>query len=109
MPRYEVVLESPDTFRPDGSPHFRVTRLDAPDADEAQRLCTRSEYAQCAFTLAPEELDRIEAVEADPGQKLAGQDKGRLFAHRQDQPYQVISVTEVTPPAAPAGRKKKES
>lgn len=97
MPRYEVRLESPDMMRDDGTHHFRRTVLVADDEDAARRRCERSELAQVLFELPPDELERLEAIDADPEQELQGADKGRLFQHRQEQPYQVVSVTELPP------------
>ena len=95
MPRYEVRLEAQDAFREDGSPHYRLTRLVADDESAARRHCERMEMRSVLFELPPDELERIEVIEADPDQRLAGQDKGRLFVHRQQRPYEVVSVTEL--------------
>lgn len=95
MPRYEVRLESPDLVRDNGDPHFRLTRLTAADEDQARGICERMEYGRAAYTMTPDELERVEAIEADPDEVLAGADKGRLYTHRQERPYEVVSVTEV--------------
>ncbi|MEW6583930.1 MAG: hypothetical protein AB1416_14340 [Actinomycetota bacterium] len=95
MPRFEVRLESTRDFRPDGSPHYRVTRLVADTQDDAAEACRRMEFRRCAYQLPPTELARIEAIEEDPTLQLRGAEKGRLHAHRQTEPYTVVSVTEI--------------
>jgi hypothetical protein len=89
MPRYEVRLEDPN------SKEYRITRLDVDDEEAAERYCKRKEFEMCAWELTPEELERIEEIEADPEQTLSGQDKGQLYTHRQETPYEVVSVQEV--------------
>jgi hypothetical protein len=93
VPRFEVRLESPDLEREDGTPHFRVTRLVADDADAARTACQRKEYELAAFRLPPAELEDAEAQEADG--ELSSQTRGRLASHRQERPYDVVSVTEI--------------
>lgn len=95
MPRYEVRLEAQDAFREDGSPHFRLTTLEAPDEAAAIAACERAEYRRAAYRLDPGDLARLEDIEADPEQELAGQEKAQLYTHRQAKPYLVVSVTEL--------------
>lgn len=128
MPRFEVRLEAPDD-----SGHFRLTRLDAPDADAARDRCQRTEYALAAYQLsdddaasllerarakvkgtgekgrvtrgdleaALEKLPKPAALDAPPEEKaeffeaFQREDRGRLAAHFQAEPYEVVSVTEV--------------
>lgn len=93
MPRYEVRLESPDLAREDGTPHFRITRLDAPNGDEARVWCRRKEYELAGWQMPSAELEDAEHAEADDS--LTSQQRGRLAAHRQSEPYEVVSVTEI--------------
>lgn len=110
MPRYEVRLEAQD-----GSGHFRVTRLEADNADAARRHCERLELRNVLFEIPEEqrvelcakygvdyldELPRPAALDADAAAKasfraLETDDRARLNAHYQEQPYLVASVEEV--------------
>lgn len=111
MPRYEVRLESPDRFRDDGSPHYRLTRLVADDAEAARAICEAQERKLTDYEMPGDELARVVkdhrldedalaegAVVGDPGKPLKGTDRGRLFAHLQAAPYEVVSVTEIAGP-----------
>lgn len=93
--RFEVRLESTTDLRDNGKPHYRLTRLLARDADHAAQICRRQEFAVCAWEMDPDELAEAERIEAAPDEELRGTLKGRLFAHRQTKPYQVVSVTEI--------------
>lgn len=110
MPRYEVRLEAQD-----GSGHFRLTRLVTDTAEQARRRCERLELRNVLFQLSDEqtaelleryeaatldELPRPAALDADLSEKqpfraLQTPDRARLTAHRQEQPYAVVSVREV--------------
>lgn len=107
MARYEVRLEARD-----GSGHFRITRLEAADKDEARRRCERMELERVVFTLS--EADKAEMLERNEIKELptpaardasdeekaafralATPDRARLHAHLQEEPYKVVSVTAV--------------
>lgn len=110
MPRYEVRLEAQD-----GSGHFRVTRLMAEDEKAAQKACERKELELVLYQLS--DADKAEILEATGAKTLAGVPKAakldasdkekapfraldpahraRLAAHRQEEPFKVVSVTEV--------------
>lgn len=97
MPRFEVRLESQDDMRDDGTPHFRITRLVAEDEAAAVAHCRRKEYELAAFRLDADRLAELEAAEAEleEGDRLAGRDRAHLAVHRQEAPYDVVSVTEL--------------
>jgi hypothetical protein len=61
MPRYEVRLEAQD-----GTGHFRVTRLDAADKDDAKRQCERMELKRVLFELTDDQKhELLERYEVD--------------------------------------------
>jgi hypothetical protein len=84
--RYEVRLEDPD------SDEFRVTTLEAEDSAAARERCQEMERRAVAYRLSDDEVKEAEAAERDG--TLAGTQKGRLFVHRQEKPYKVVSVKE---------------
>jgi hypothetical protein len=110
VPRYEVRLEAPDD-----SGHFRITRLTADSAEAAQKHCERKELELVIYQLsAPVEAAMLKAHKADSlddlpfaapldaddeekaaFRKLDAGDRAKLNAHRQDEPYKVVSVDEV--------------
>lgn len=93
MPRFRVHLESPNLTK-NGAPCFRVTELVADDEDAAVAFCRRAEFEQAAFQIHDAAaLAVLEQEEADG--TLAKNMKARLFAHRQVEPYDIVSVTEI--------------
>lgn len=90
--RYEVRLEAQDD-----SGNFRVTRLNADSAEQAQELCEQSERELCAFSMDDDRLASLtETVgDGDPKEQLQAVDRGHWFAHHQTEPYLVVSVDEV--------------
>lgn len=89
--RFEIRLESPSLTHGDGTPCFRVTRLDAENEDAARAFCRRREFRTCTFQIQAAELADLKAKQKNG--TLAGTDKARLFAHQQDEPYEIVSVT----------------
>ena len=107
MPRFEVRLEAQD-----GSGHFRQTSGYFPDKKAAQRHCERMELRRALFTLDAEQAadlcERYGVTSVDelpkaapraasdakkaPFRELKPQDRSRLHAHYQEQPYKVVSV-----------------
>jgi hypothetical protein len=77
MGLFEVRLEDP------GSDEFRLTRIQAPDADTAREWCEAKE-------------DKIVAFRIEDDEELATADKGTVFAHEQTEPYEVVSVAQST-------------
>lgn len=99
MPRFRVSMESPEFFRDDGSPHIRVTVLQADDEDAAVALCERRELQIAAHEYSAQtvaELEEQEALAADAGSPVPVQVRMQLASHRQRQPYVVTDVEEVT-------------
>ena len=107
MELFEVRLEAQD-----GSGHFRITHLEAEDKAAAKRHCERLEFQKAGFELSQEQIDDLlaryevaslddlpkaaplsaSAEEKAPFRALATQDRARLHAHFQEQPYKVVSV-----------------
>lgn len=86
-------------MREDGSPHIRVTRMEAADDEEARRVCERRELQIAAHEYPPqvlEDLERQEAEAASAGSRAPAQVRMQLATHRQREPYGVVSVEEVT-------------
>jgi hypothetical protein len=97
--RFRVRLESPDLTRDDGSPHFRVTTLLAADDVEARRQCERRELRIAAHEYPPDVLADLEEQEKralDAGVVVPAQVRMQLASHRQEAPYEVVSVEEVS-------------
>lgn len=98
MPKYRVRLESPDMMQDDGSPHCRVTTLTVADEDAARWVCEQKEAELCIHQYSSDDLAVLEQKEADAeeaGERLPGAIRGRLAAHRQTQPFEIVSVEEV--------------
>lgn len=98
MPRFEVRLESTDHFQDDGTPHFRVTRLDADTPEAAREYCQEHEFKLVGFRIPAERLAELQAVIDDHPRGvlgLKGTDRGHYVIHHQTVPYQVVSVAEV--------------
>lgn len=93
MPRFEVRLESDEVTNANGSRAYRITRLTADDADAAAAFCRRKEFKIAALQLEDDHLAALEQLEQDG--ELKGNDKAHLYAHRQQEPYTVVSVTEI--------------
>jgi hypothetical protein len=88
MPLFTVRLEDPD------SEHFRVSTLEAKDADAAKAWAEEHERKLVAYELSDDDLDAIEKRRKRNAGELRGADKGRKFAHEQSKPYVVKSVKE---------------
>lgn len=102
MPRYQVRLEATEAchdaveaaaaqWRADnGAPepmapparHFRVSRLVAADADDAREICERRELQKVAARLEDEHR--------------AGASIGQVVTDAQSEPFEVVSVEELT-------------
>lgn len=98
MAKFRVRLESPDFMQDSGEPHFRVVQLAADDEDHARRMCEQNERRLAAHQYGDEQLADLEAAEAEAlknGGRPAKDVRGRLAAHRQELPYNVVSVLEV--------------
>lgn len=93
MPRFEVLLESPDLTK-NGKPCFRVTRVQCDTEDEAVAFCRRAEFEQAAFQIV-DAAGLAVLLEAEADGTIAKQDKATLYAHRQVEPYDIVSVTEI--------------
>jgi hypothetical protein len=107
MPLFRVRLEAQD-----GSGHFRSTSLEAPDKEAAKRFCERMELKRVLFEIpaqmqaalcAEYEVDSIDdlpkatarsAADEDKAafRALKGNDRARLHAHYQSEPYKVTKV-----------------
>ena len=99
MPMYRVRLESPDLTRDDGEPHFRVTTLAAADEGEARAICERREYAIAAHRYSDADaaaLEQAEAKAVDAGLRPDAVTRMRLGSHRQERPYAVVSIEELS-------------
>jgi hypothetical protein len=99
MPKYVVNMESQEAKRPDGSPHVRVTRLEARDKNEAQAICERRELQIAAHEYPPDIMTDLEQQEADAdaaGLTVPAQVRMQLATHRQSKPYEVVSVEKVS-------------
>lgn len=111
MAMYRVRLESPDLMRDNGKPEFRITTLAADSAEAAREWCERKEQQLVAHRYSdkprvdpetgeklPSPLEVLETLEAEAhakGELPPGHVRGRLGAHRQETPYEVVSVEEV--------------
>jgi hypothetical protein len=89
MPKFKVRLE-------DGSGEFRLTYLKAEDEDAARAACERMEYERAAYKLTAENREQMEAEEADESVKTSGQTRWALVVDRQEKPYKVKTVEEVS-------------
>lgn len=99
MPKYVVRMESPEFKRDDGSPHIRVTRLEARDKNEARAVCERREMQIAAHEYPPQVLEDLEAQEAEAkqaGGRASAQVRMQLSSHRQQKPYVVVDVEKVS-------------
>ena len=110
MALFEVRLEAQD-----GSGHYRITRLQADDADAARKQCERKELELVLYQLTPaDEQAVLKAAKADtlddvphtaaldaPAEEkaafraLSPEHRAKVHAHRQEEPYAVVSVEEV--------------
>lgn len=94
MKLFRVRLEAQDD-----SGHYRETDIQAPDTDTAQAWCEQHERKLAAFTLSDAEVQKLEKLEQKPGHprlgQLAGANRAHLIAHRQQEPYKVVSVKEL--------------
>jgi hypothetical protein len=98
MPKFRVRLESPDMMRDDGSPHVRVTSLTADSEEDARRWCEEKEAAIVAHRYSSAEFARLEGTETEhltAGTVVPGALRGRLAAHRQSVPYEIVEVESV--------------
>lgn len=105
MPKlFEVRLEAPD-----GS-GFRLVRTQAEDAETAKKIAYRLELSNVLFELSAEQeaellktykaksLDELPDYRDDRQafRRLAVPDRARLNAHRQTEPFEIVSVKEVS-------------
>ena len=98
MKRFKVRLEDPD------SGEFRITNLNAESGEEARALCESREEELVRYQLDPAELNaeirksvqRVGdvVITTDANGPIYGTPTGRLVAHMQSKPYEVISVIE---------------
>jgi hypothetical protein len=98
MPKFKVRLESPDQMRDNGEPHFRVTSLEAEDEDAVRRVVERMEYRKAMYELGPDALKAAEKAEKQAeseNRRPDAQTRMRLAVHRQEKPYEVVSVEEI--------------
>jgi hypothetical protein len=98
MPKFKVRLESPDQMRDNGEPHFRVTSLVADDEAAVRRAVERMEYRKAMYELPAGDLKDAEKAEkqaASENRRADAQTRMRLAIHRQEKPYEVVSVEEI--------------
>lgn len=96
--KFRVRLESPDMKKAKGKPHFRVTSLVADDEAHARQMCEQREAEIVAHTYPDDVVRGLRQVVADAkaaGHDVPGEVRGKLVAHRQNRPYDIVSVEEV--------------
>lgn len=87
MPKYIARLEAQD-----GSGHYRRVAISAASEDAAREFLIGREQRYTAFQLDDAELAKIEKRE-EKG-PLTGTDRANIVLHRQEQPYELVSLVE---------------
>lgn len=99
MAKYRVRLESPDMMRGKDKPHFRVTMLTADSEADARRVCEQREARIAAHKYDDGVVAELEQAAADAkenGLKVPPNVRARLHTHKQELPYDVVAVEEVS-------------